>query len=85
MAADPELIDRIGGLIRHALSVEVPAPDTDLIETGLIDSLALVSLIAEIEGEFGFELPLDDFDVDNFRTVDRIAEFVAAAGFAGRA
>jgi acyl carrier protein len=77
MPANPELTERIGRLIRQTLSVEIPAPDTDLIESGLIDSLALVSLIAEIEGEFGFELPLDDFDVDNFRSVDRMAAFVA--------
>jgi D-alanine--poly(phosphoribitol) ligase subunit 2 len=68
---------RISGLIRNALGVEVPSTDTDLIDSGLLDSLALVSLITEIEQEFGFQLPLDDFDVDAFRTVDRIADFVA--------
>jgi D-alanine--poly(phosphoribitol) ligase subunit 2 len=78
MAADPELTERIEGLIRGALNVEVPSPGTDLIETGLLDSLALVSLIAEIEQQFGFELPLDEFDVERFRTVDRIAELVGA-------
>jgi D-alanine--poly(phosphoribitol) ligase subunit 2 len=49
-----------------------------LIETELLDSLALVMLIAEIEQEFGFELPLDGFDVERFRTIDRLAELVGA-------
>ena len=75
--ADPAVAARIGGVIRDALGVEVPSTDTDLIDTGLLDSLALVSLITEIEQEFGFQLPLDDFDVDAFRTVGRIAEFVS--------
>jgi D-alanine--poly(phosphoribitol) ligase subunit 2 len=80
MDAPPELRDRIGDIIRNALSLEAPSHETDLIETGLLDSLALVTLIAEIEQDFGIELPLDDFDVNDFRTVERIARFVAANG-----
>jgi D-alanine--poly(phosphoribitol) ligase subunit 2 len=74
-----QLEERITALIRDALDVEVPARDVDLIETGLIDSLSLVSLIAEIEADIGVELPLDDFDIDAFRSVERMAEFVAGA------
>jgi acyl carrier protein len=69
-------VDRIARLLRETLGVEVPAPDTDLIETGLIDSLGLISLLAEIEREFGFELPLDTLEVDDFRTVARAAAYV---------
>lgn len=72
--------ERIAGLINGALGVKVPGHDVDLIEKGLIDSLALVSLITEIEGDFGFELPLDDFDIDAFRSVERIAALVEEAG-----
>ena len=68
--------ERITRLIRDTLGVEVPSPDTDLIETGLLDSLALVSLLAEIEREFGFELPLDTLEVDDFRTVGTAAAYV---------
>jgi acyl carrier protein len=71
------LTERISDLIRETLHVVVPAPDTDLIESGLIDSLALVSLITEIEAEFKFEMPLDDFDVERFRSVEQIATYVA--------
>jgi D-alanine--poly(phosphoribitol) ligase subunit 2 len=74
------LAERITAIIREALAVEVPSPTTDLIATGLIDSLALVSLIVEIETELGVELPLDDFDPDRFRTVETMAAFAAEAG-----
>jgi len=74
------LAERIASIIREALAVEVPSPTTDLIATGLLDSLALVSLIVEIESELGVELPLDDFDPDSFRTVETMASFVADAG-----
>lgn len=79
---DPRVCERIARLIRESLGVDVPSPDTDLIESGLLDSLALVSLLAEIEREFGFELPLDTLEVDDFRTVETAASYVEAA-FAG--
>jgi acyl carrier protein len=83
MAADPRVCERITRLIRETLGVDVPSADTDLIETGLLDSLALVSLLAEIEREFGFELPLDTLEVDDFRTVETAAAYVEAAFAAG--
>jgi acyl carrier protein len=73
-----ELEGRVVELIRDALQVEAPAPDADLIDLGLLDSLAIVTLLAEIEIAFGIELPLDDFEVDCFRTVERMAQFLAA-------
>lgn len=76
MSAETET--RIVALIRDALQVEVPAADTDLIETGLLDSLAVISLITELEREFGFELPLDEFDIEGFRSVERMATLVHA-------
>ena len=78
-APDPRVCERISGLIRQSLGVEVGSFDTDLIETGLIDSLGLISLLAEIEREFGFELPLDTLQVDDFRTVETAASYVEAA------
>jgi acyl carrier protein len=78
-----EARERITRLIRDTLGVEVPSPDTDLIETGLLDSLALVSLLAEIEREFGFELPLDTLEVDDFRTVGTAAAYVESVFAAG--
>ena len=78
MSVEPGIARRIAALIHDTLTVEVPAHDTDLIESGALDSLGLVSLIGEIEREFGIELPLDDFDIDDFRSVERMAAFVAA-------
>jgi acyl carrier protein len=78
MATSTSTVDRIRLLIGDVLSIEVPDGDLDVIESGLLDSLALVSLIAEIEQEFQLELPLDDLDVDQFRSAERIAQLLAA-------
>ena len=77
MASDSMTLERVRRLILESLNVVVSTDDTDLIDSGLIDSLALITIIAEIEQEFRLELPLDDLDVEQFRSVRRIAEFVA--------
>lgn len=74
------LIDRVHQLFVDALTMDVPSPDTDLIETGRLDSLALVELLFALEQRFGVDLALGELDVENFRTLRRISDFVAAQG-----
>jgi D-alanine--poly(phosphoribitol) ligase subunit 2 len=71
-----ELTERVADLIRDVLQVEVAGPDVDLVAEGLIDSLALVSLITEVELEFGISLPIDEFDLSRFRSAEQIAAVV---------
>ena len=78
-SADPPAAERVAALIRDAVGIDVPAHDTDLFESGLLDSLTLVALLTEIEQAFGFELPLEDLDLDEFRTVERIGAYVERA------
>jgi methoxymalonate biosynthesis acyl carrier protein len=76
MSFSPDLHERIAGIFSAALNVEVPSADTDLFEAGLLDSLAFVELLLRLEHEFGVTTAVDDLDVDNFRSIARIAEFV---------
>ncbi len=69
-------LQRVRDLVFTALGVQVPGDSVDMIESGLIDSLALVTLIAEIEGEFQIDLPLYDLDIDLFRSIEKIAAFL---------
>ncbi len=69
---------RLIGLFRENLNVTVPAPDTDLIHGGLLDSLTLVDLLLLLEREFGVSVQLDQFEIDQFRTVRSIAAFLGA-------
>jgi methoxymalonate biosynthesis acyl carrier protein len=75
----PEVSERVQRIFVDALNIQVPSEDTDLIEGGYIDSLALVELLFAIEREFAVSVPLDELDIDNFRNVRRISELVAAA------
>jgi len=67
-------------LIRDRLNVDVVDVNEDLIETGMVDSLSLVTLITTLEEMFACELPLDDFDLDNFRSARRITQYLDASG-----
>jgi acyl carrier protein len=71
--------ERVQRLFVEALNKEAPAVDTDLIEGGLLDSLALVELIFAIEREFGVTIPLEELEIDSFRSVASITDFVAGA------
>ena len=70
------VVERVLRLFGNELSIDVASPTTDLIETGLLDSLALVELIAAIEQEFHVDLALDALEIDAFRSVESIAAFV---------
>ncbi|WP_280233185.1 acyl carrier protein [Nocardia cyriacigeorgica] len=65
-------------LLRH-FSVITSAelgPDDDYFELGLVNSLRALEIVAYLERTFGFEVDIDDLDLDNFRTVNRAASFV---------
>ena len=70
-----QVVERVLSLF-EGLSIDVGSPTTDLIDTGLLDSLALVELIAGIENEFEVDLALDALEIDSFRSVESIAAFV---------
>ena len=75
-----ELRDQVGAVMSDRAGIEVPDAEADLLDAGLIDSLALVTLIVAFEDTFGVQLPLDDFDIDRFRSVASIADFLASLG-----
>ena len=60
------------------LNLEVPSEDTDLFETGLLDSVSFVELLVQVEEQMGVTVSLEQLEPDNFRSVRRIAAFVLA-------
>lgn len=65
-------------IYREALDIEVEGLDVDVFEEGLLDSLGLVVLVAEIEERYGLRIPFETLDIDEFRTVRSLARIVAA-------
>lgn len=48
-------------------------PDTQIIESGIADSFAIVGLISFVEEKFGISLIDDDFDITNFNSIQSIS------------
>jgi len=72
-----QLANLISALFAERLHLQVPSLDTDLIDTGLVDSLTFVEFLAQLEQEFGIHVSLEDLEIDHFRTISRIARFIA--------
>jgi len=60
------------------LNLDVPSVDTDLFETGVLDSLAFVELVVSLEQSFGLKVPIDDVEIEHFRSIEKIADFVVS-------
>ena len=66
----------IAQLFTEQLSIEVPTEDTDLLDGGILDSLKFVELLVQLEQRFGTRVNLNEFEPENFRSINRIAQFV---------
>jgi acyl carrier protein len=58
-------------------AVEKLHDDDNLFESGVLDSLQLVSLIAFIDDEFGLSLDYDDLTEENLGTLSAIRSLIA--------
>ncbi|CAH8709863.1 acyl carrier protein [Paenibacillus thiaminolyticus] len=74
----------IAGLLQNMLKLPYVDADTVLIgETGILDSMTVMRLLAEIERRFDFTLDEDDLTLDSISSVKRLAEWVIQSKQAG--
>jgi acyl carrier protein len=59
------------------LNLEISDPELDLLEAGIIDSLALVGLIAGLEERFGVSVDFDTLDLEDLRSLESISALLA--------
>lgn len=50
--------------------------DEDMFALGFVNSLFAMQLVTYIESEFGVTIESEELDIDNFRTVNAIADLV---------
>lgn len=67
-------------LFRERLAVQLVEPDTDLFETGILDSLVFVDLLLGIEQAFGIHVDVEDMDLEAFRTPRAIVRWLRERG-----
>ena len=73
---DPVPTHRVVALIRQVAGIDVADPNANLLATGIIDSLAFVSLLLAVEQEFAVSIDVNSLDLDDFTSVQRITEFI---------
>ena len=50
--------------------------DEDLLGAGILDSLAILQLVAYIEDAFGIKVPDEEVVFDNFQSINALAGFL---------
>ena len=73
------VVTRLNRLFLDKLNVKVPSPDTDLLESGLLDSMQIVELLLHIEHQFGLRIELARVDFDDLRSLAGIARLIGAS------
>lgn len=51
--------------------------EQDIFALGYVNSLFAMELVLYIEKHFGIEIPNDELDIANFRTIDAMAALIA--------
>ncbi|HEX7810340.1 MAG TPA: phosphopantetheine-binding protein [Burkholderiales bacterium] len=78
MTNSDAIIGRLDALFTEKFHIEIPSPDTDLLESGILDSFQFVELLLCLEQNFSLRIKIDDIDLEDLRTLARIARLVDA-------
>ena len=78
-----ELQETVRRVLLEDLNLEISDPELDLLEAGIIDSLALVALIAGLEERLGVSVDFDTLELEDLRSLETISALLARLISAG--
>lgn len=58
------------------MHLQVPSEDTDLFDTGVLDSQRFVELLLFLEQNFHVQIDLEHFEMENFRTLEKLSDLI---------
>ena len=73
-----DCVDEIQTIFSDVLLRKGITPSTDLLESGLLDSMSFVELLLNLEQRFNYTPNLAELDLEHFRSINKIAELVSA-------
>ena len=79
-AARRQLETRVQRIFLERMQFDVPSVEEDLFDSGVVDSLSFVELLVHLEEEFGKRIEIEKLDLDDFRTVAKIARVLSPNG-----
>jgi acyl carrier protein len=78
MLDERAILERLRQLFLGHFHVEVPASDTDLLASGTLDSLQLVTLLLLIEVHFGRRVAIEAINLEDLRSLSGLARLIAS-------
>lgn len=81
MSETVNIHSRVSTIVKETLTVENIEIEQDLIESGLLDSLALVQLMMALEDRFDITISPEELDIEDYRSVKAISKMVARISF----
>ncbi|MEX1261858.1 MAG: phosphopantetheine-binding protein [Balneolaceae bacterium] len=72
---------RVLNIVCESLTVENIEIEQDLIESGLLDSLALVGLMMALEDGFEITISPEELDIEDYRSIKNMSKMVARISF----
>ncbi len=68
--------DSIKNFIFESIQIADLDDDDNLFESGIVNSLFAVQLMAFLEKIFGIEIAMEDLDMENFQSINATTSFV---------
>jgi acyl carrier protein len=77
--SNEEVIQGIVEILESTTGESVVSPDANLLEDGILDSLALVDVVVQIESTFSVQISFDELELEDIESVRSLARVVEAA------
>ncbi|HKE46197.1 MAG TPA: phosphopantetheine-binding protein [Steroidobacteraceae bacterium] len=74
-----DIVEILAAVFSENFHIEMPAADVDLLENAILDSFQLVELLFQVERRSGVKIAIDEVDLDDLRTVGRLARLLAGS------
>jgi acyl carrier protein len=75
-----DAVEKIREYIAQNLGIDLSGVSNDeaLFSSGIIDSFALIELLAFLENDLGVEIDIADIDIDQLDTIDGLAKMTSS-------
>lgn len=77
MLCEEDLAAEVQAWLREKLMAVIESQETDLLATGILDSLTLVQLLLYLEQHFDLKIAMEQLEIEDLRSVRTIARLVA--------
>jgi acyl carrier protein len=74
---EEDLAAEVQAWLREKLMAVIESQETDLLATGILDSLTLVQLLLYLEQHFDLKIAMEQLEIEDLRSVRTIARLVA--------